>query len=290
MKVNDAPAAGLVVITGRLGSGRNLRQPLILEPRRSGAQRRWNSPMEIREVFYPLDRAAWRSWLQIHGSSAAEIWVCRFRKATGIKCIDCADLVEECLCFGWIDGLIKKYDDESNVQRITPRNRKTFLSELNRQRVLKLEALGLMTDAGREPIADQIGSPYDPWEIPDWIEGRLREDSSVGENLSNFPFLYRRLKIGWITEAGQRRPEEMEKRLAYLIKDTRAGKMYGTTPIRDEALLDGLRSERESPGLQRVTRYSEPRGPDSDTAASFGWPSEQCNRHHRRRMYTSESP
>jgi uncharacterized protein YdeI (YjbR/CyaY-like superfamily) len=199
--------------------------------------------MEIGEVFYPPDRAAWRSWLQRNGTSAAEIWVRRFRKATGIQCIEYDDLVEECLCFGWIDGIIKKLDDESNVQRVTPRKRKSFLSELNRQRVWKLEALGLMTDAGRAAIADQIGSPDDPWEIPDWIERRLRRDNSVWERFLEFPYLYRRLKIGWITEAGQLRQEEMEKRLAYLIKNTRAGKMYGTIPIKDEAVLDGLRSQ-----------------------------------------------
>lgn len=198
--------------------------------------------MEIGEVFYPPDRAAWRSWLQTNGSMATEIWVQRFRKATGIRCISYDDLVEECLCFGWIDGLTKKLDNESNVQRITPRKKKTFLSELNRQRVWKLEALGLMTDAGRAAIADQIGSPDDPWAIPDWIERTLREDGSVWEAFSRFPFLYQRLKIGWITEAGQLRREEMEKRLAYLIRKTRAGKLYGTIPIGDEAVLDRLRS------------------------------------------------
>ena len=189
--------------------------------------------MEIGRVFYPRDRSQWRSWLEQNGSSETEIWVRRFRKATGIQCIEYDDLVEECLRFGWIDGVIKKYDDESNVQRITPRKRKTFLSELNRQRVWKLEAAGLMTDAGRAPIADQIGSPDDAWEIPDWIERRLREDESVWDAFSSFPALYQRLKIGWITEAGQRRREEMDKRLAYLIKNTLAGKMYGTIPIRD---------------------------------------------------------
>lgn len=198
--------------------------------------------MDIGRVFYPRDRSQWRSWLEQNGSSETEIWVRRFRKATGIQCIEYDDLVEECLCFGWIDGVIKKYDDESNVQRITPRKRKTFLSELNRQRVWKLEAAGLMTDAGRAPIADQIGSPHDAWEIPDWIECRLHEDESVWDAFSSFPALYQRLKIGWITEAGQRRREEMEKRLAYLIKSTWAGKMYGTIPIRDEAVLDRLRS------------------------------------------------
>jgi uncharacterized protein YdeI (YjbR/CyaY-like superfamily) len=195
--------------------------------------------MEIGEVFYPPDRAAWRLWLQRNGTSSAEIWVRRFRKATGIQSIEYDDLVEECLCFGWIDGTIKKLDDESNVQRITPRKEKSFLSELNRQRVWKLEALGFMTDAGRAAIADQIGSPDDPWEIPDWIEHRLREESSVWEAFSRFPFLYQRLKIGWVTEPGQRRREEMEKRLAYLIKNTRAGKMYGTIPIKDETILKG---------------------------------------------------
>ena len=195
--------------------------------------------MEIGEVVYPRNRSEWRSWLEKNGSRATEIWVRRFRKATGIQCVGYDDLVEECLCFGWIDGIIKKLDDESNVQRISPRRQKTFLSELNRQRVWKLEAMGLMTDAGRAPIADQIGSPDDPWEIPNWIERRLREDDSVWENFSSFPFLYRRLKIGWITEAGQLRREEMEKRLAYLIKSTRAGKMYGAIPIENERILKG---------------------------------------------------
>jgi hypothetical protein len=64
----------------------------------------------------------------------------------------------------------------------------------------------------------------------------------VWEKFSSFPFLYRRLKIGWITEAGQLRREAMEKRLAYLIKNTQDRKMYGTIPIRDEAVLDRLRS------------------------------------------------
>ncbi len=193
--------------------------------------------MEIGEIFYPVDRAVWRTWLASNGSSASEIWVRRFRKATGIRCIGYDDLVEECLCFGWIDGITKKLDEKSYVQRISPRKRNSFLSELNRQRVWKLLAEGLITEAGLAPIADQIGSPDDPWEIPDWIESRLREDSLVWDAFSNFPPLYRRLKIGWITEAGQLRREEMEKRLAHLIKKTQAGKMYGTIPIEDESIL-----------------------------------------------------
>jgi uncharacterized protein YdeI (YjbR/CyaY-like superfamily) len=186
--------------------------------------------MEIGEVFYPTTRSEWRAWLEENHSTKDEIWVRRFKKAANKPSISYDDLVEECLCFGWIDGTTKRLDEESNVQRITPRRKKSFLSELNRQRVWKLEAAGLMTEAGRTPIADQIGSPDDPWEIPDWILTQLQEDPEVWATFKQFPDLYRRLKIGWITEAGQLRQDEMQKRLDYLIRMTRAGKMYGTVP------------------------------------------------------------
>lgn len=187
--------------------------------------------MEIGEVFYPRERAEWRAWLEEHHATRSEIWLRRFRKDSGEPCIGYDDLVEECLCFGWIDGVIKKLDDESNVQRITPRRTKSFLSELNRQRVWKLQAAGLMTEAGLAAIDGRIGSPDDPWELPEWIETQLRADAEVWRRFNAFPNLYRRLKIGWITEAGQVRQAEMQKRLDYLIKQTRNGRMYGTVPF-----------------------------------------------------------
>ncbi|MEL6923790.1 MAG: YdeI/OmpD-associated family protein [Bacteroidota bacterium] len=193
--------------------------------------------MEIKEIFYPKKRAEWRAWLQKnHVNRTEEIWLRRFKKATGKPCINYDELVEECLCFGWIDGVVKKLDEESNVQRITPRRKKkTFLSELNRQRVWKLQQLGLMTAAGEAPIADQIGSPDDPLTIPDWVETRLREDPEIWENFNAFPFFYQRLKIGWIVETGltPRRRPEAERRLNYLLKMTKKNKRYGTQPMED---------------------------------------------------------
>jgi uncharacterized protein YdeI (YjbR/CyaY-like superfamily) len=187
--------------------------------------------MEITEVFYPTVRREWRSWLETHHRTKTEVWLRRFRKATGKPSISYDDLVEECLCFGWIDGLVKKYDDESNVQRITPRRGKSFLSELNRQRVWKLQRAGLMTSAGILAIEDQIGSPDDPLEIPEWILEQLQEDPLVWENFQDFSHFYKRLKIGWIKDLGDNRREEAQKRLDYLIKMTREGKRYGTIPI-----------------------------------------------------------
>jgi len=187
--------------------------------------------MEITEVFYPRDRVEWRAWLETHHKTKPEIWLRSFRKASGQPSIPYGDMVEECLCFGWIDGVVKKYDEYSTVQRITPRRKKSFLSELNRQRIWKLQRLGLMTPAGIEPIADQIGSPDDPFEIPNWILEQLQADAKIWETFQQFPHHYKRLKINWIAEmTGASRRDEAIKRLNYLLKITGMGKMYGTVP------------------------------------------------------------
>ncbi len=188
--------------------------------------------MEITEVFYPHTRQDWRNWLETNSATKTEIWLRSFRKATGKPSISYDDMVEECLCFGWIDGTVKKYCEESRVQRITPRRKKTFLSELNRQRVWKLQKLGLMTPAGIAPIEAQIGSPDEPLVIPDWILEQLKADPQVWQNFEAFPHFYKRLKIGWIHDMlGDSRHPEAQKRLDYLIKMTAQGKRYGTEPM-----------------------------------------------------------
>lgn len=192
--------------------------------------------MEIGEILYPRTRADWRAWLRDYHASSSEIWLRRFRIATGKQSITYDELVEEALCFGWIDGIVKRLDEESTVQRITPRRARSYLSELNRQRAWILIERGLMTAAGLAALGDKLGSPSDPWEIPAWIYDRLTADPVVWATFTGFPVMYQRLKISWVTEAGQLRREEMEKRLANLIRKTRAGTMYGTVPITDPAL------------------------------------------------------
>jgi uncharacterized protein YdeI (YjbR/CyaY-like superfamily) len=187
--------------------------------------------MEITEVFYPLKRQEWRDWLETHHASGkTEVWVRTFAKATGKPCISYDEMVEECLCFGWIDGTVKKYDEESNVRRITPRRKKSFLSELNRQRIWKLQVLGKMTEAGIAPIRSQIGVDGEPFDLPENIAEALQEADVLTPFLA-FPYHYKRLKIGWLQETT--RPDEHLKRLKYLIRMTSQGKMYGTQPMLD---------------------------------------------------------
>lgn len=189
------------------------------------------APVSSLSVLYPVDRNAWRNWLEQHHATEREIWIQTYRKATGKPSISYDDLVEECLCFGWIDGVVKKYDEESTIQRITPRRKKTYLSELNRQRIWKLQRLGLMTPAGIVPVAHQIGTPADPFDIPAWILETLQSDADLWKNFQSFPPLYQRLRISWIAEVkGERRQPEAQKRLNYFVKMTRLGKQYGTVP------------------------------------------------------------
>jgi len=190
--------------------------------------------MEITEVFYPTTRAEWRAWLEANHRIKSEVWLRTFSKASGKPSLSYDDMVEECLCFGWIDGAFKKYDAESRVQRLTPRRKNSFLSELNRQRIWKLQRLGLMTPAGIEPVKDKIGNPEDPFEIPAWILVKLQADPVVWDNFQKFPRFYKRLKIFWIAEIrGDSRRQEAKKRLNYLIKMTAQGKRYGAEPLKD---------------------------------------------------------
>ena len=85
--------------------------------------------MDIGKTLYVTEREAWRAWLAANYRDEPEIWLVYYRKDFGKPRIPYNDAVEEALCFGWIDGIIKKYDEESNVQRITPRRKKSFLSE-----------------------------------------------------------------------------------------------------------------------------------------------------------------
>ena len=190
--------------------------------------------MEITEVFYPRQRSQLRNWLKRHHSKKSEVWIRKPHKASRLPAISYDDLVEECLCFGWIDGVVKKYDDQSSVQRISPRRKRgSTLSELNGQRVWKLQHLGQMTPAGIAPITDQIGTPGDPFEIPAWISRELKRNREAWQNFQSFSIYYRRLKVFWIadTTGGKPAREVAQQRLEHLIKMSAQGKRSGTEPL-----------------------------------------------------------
>ena len=184
--------------------------------------------MEIGTVLYPRTRQEWRDWLMENHATGTDIWLRTPHKASGMDRVSYDDCIEEALCFGWVDGLTKSYDNSSSVRRYTPRRKKTFLSELNRQRMFKMIEMSLMTDAGISPVKDQLGSPDDPLVIPDDMLIQLQLDEEVWKNWQNFPLVYRKIRVGYIKEMLQKHPKIAQKRIDNLLKKTADNKMYGT--------------------------------------------------------------
>lgn len=102
---------------------------------------------EIIKIFRK-DRKAWRSWLQKNHKSIKEVWLIYYKKHTNKASISYSDAVEEAICFGWIDGQIKRIDDERYMQRYTPRTRKSLWSVINIERAQKMILQGRMTEFG----------------------------------------------------------------------------------------------------------------------------------------------
>ena len=184
--------------------------------------------MDITDVFYARNRDEWREWLENNHLRAPEIWLQTYHLKSGKEVMPYSHAVEEALCFGWIDGITKKYDHESAVQRYTPRRPKSFLSELNRQRIFKLIKLGKMTPVGLAPIQHLLGDEHAALDMPPEILARLQADPQVWENFQQFPLIYQKLRIGFVLESYRTNREMTEKRLDYLIKMTAKNKRYGT--------------------------------------------------------------
>jgi len=85
--------------------------------------------MEISQTIYIIHRKDWRAWLKQNYKTEKEIWLVYPKKATGKPCIEYNDAVEEALCFGWIDSIVKKLDEEHTVQRFSPRKLKSKYSQ-----------------------------------------------------------------------------------------------------------------------------------------------------------------
>ncbi|WPZ14560.1 YdeI/OmpD-associated family protein [Nitratireductor rhodophyticola] len=102
-------------------------------------------PAKIRE--FP-DADAFYAWLGENHDRADEIWIKIHKKASGLKSITPVEAIDVCLCFGWIDGIRKGFDDRSFLQRYTPRGKKSIWSRINVDNVARLIGEGRMTEHG----------------------------------------------------------------------------------------------------------------------------------------------
>jgi len=179
------------------------------------------------------DRAQWRTWLAEHHASETEIWLVYYKKHTGKAGLVNADAVEEALCFGWIDGLLKRIDDEKYMVRFSPRHKNSVWSEVNKARVKKLIASGQMTEVGLAKV--DAAKKSGQWDkatrrekdcaLPPELKEALAANAKARQHFEALAPSYRKHFIWWIDSA--KRDETRQKRTAEAIDLLSQGKKLG---------------------------------------------------------------
>jgi uncharacterized protein YdeI (YjbR/CyaY-like superfamily) len=165
-----------------------------------------------------------RQWLQKHHDRTDELWIGFYKKASGKGGITYHEALDQALCFGWIDGVRKRVDDDCFMQRFTPRSAKSHWSHVNIRRVGELQAQGLMHAAGvaafEKRDAKKTGrASYEnaPRELDPTLEQRFKANKSAWTFFQAQPPSYRRTCTWWIASAVKE--ETRLRRLDLLMAD-----------------------------------------------------------------------
>jgi uncharacterized protein YdeI (YjbR/CyaY-like superfamily) len=184
--------------------------------------------MDLGKTLYVTNRKDWHSWLQKNHNREKEIWLIYYRKSSGKPRILYNHAVEEALCYGWIDSIIKGIDEEKFAQRFSQRKPKSKLSKMNHERIRRLIQQKKMTPMGISAVKHAL---EDISKNPKLIIERdilkaLKQDKKTWENFNKFSESYKRIRVGWI-ESARIRPNTFNQRLRYLLKMTANNKKYG---------------------------------------------------------------
>lgn len=132
------------------------------------------------------------------------------------------------MCFGWIDSTVKKIDDFSFAQRFTPRRPASMLSELNRERVLRMIKQKKMTSAGLKAIQHVFDPEKEKkFVVPKKILAKIKENPEAWENFKKMPLWYKKVRISYIESRKKQGKEAFEKSLRYFIKMAGKNKRIG---------------------------------------------------------------
>jgi uncharacterized protein YdeI (YjbR/CyaY-like superfamily) len=170
------------------------------------------------------------AWFEQHSGNTTELLVGYYKKGAGRSGIRHSEAVEQALCFGWIDGVGRRIDDERYQVRFTPRRKGSVWSAVNVAKVTELTERGLMHPAGlhafesRRPdrVATYSYEQPEGAELDEQQLARLRAEPAAWDWFSKQASSYRRSAAHWVISA--KRPETRERRLAQLIADSAAGR------------------------------------------------------------------
>jgi uncharacterized protein YdeI (YjbR/CyaY-like superfamily) len=182
----------------------------------------YTETMKITQTFHAPDRAAWREWLAEFGTTQNEVWLVYYKAGSGKTSISYQESLEEALCFGWIDSLIQKIDEEKYARKFNPRRKGSKWSELNKHLVAKLVREGRMTEAGLAKVEFSLteapsARPKRPaLPLPDWLKAGLMKSPRAWENFQKLAPSHQRNYIGWISDA--RKEETRQRRIQEAIR------------------------------------------------------------------------
>jgi uncharacterized protein YdeI (YjbR/CyaY-like superfamily) len=178
-------------------------------------------------IFFATPRQL-RAWFEANHETAAELWVGYHRKRTGRPSVSWRDVVDQELCFGWIDSVRYSLGDDRSAQRITPRRKGSIWSAINIKRFGELEAMGLVHPAGRAAFArrDEERSRVYSYEnrsrgFDAAIESALRKHKGAWKFFEAQPPSYRKTAAFWVMSA--KREETRRRRLRTLIDCSEIG-------------------------------------------------------------------
>ena len=213
----------------------------------------------------PRSRRAWRAWLQKHHASSSGVWLVFAKRHTGLPSPTYPEAVEEALCFGWIDSLLKSIDHSYYMQMFTPRKAKSVWSAPNRARAAKMIAAGLMTPAGLRAI--EVAKATGAWEalahvealaVPPELQRAIDASSAARTHWRSYTPGRRKLFLYWLNNA--KRAETRAARIAEIVDrvarndiptmTTRRAKATATPP----APPPSTRATRSAPAPSRRRR------------------------------------
>jgi uncharacterized protein YdeI (YjbR/CyaY-like superfamily) len=173
-------------------------------------------------------RQDWRKWLREHYDSDSGIWLIIHKRHTGVASLTYADAIEEALCYGWIDSIVRRLDDARYARKFTPRKADSRWSTTNRRRYADLQMRGLLAAPGlnRAPTSRNGDAPHpSASKIPSYIEQALKTNPRAWNCFGRLAPSYRRAYIGWIDSA--RREQTKERRLREALSLLAAGRKLG---------------------------------------------------------------
>ncbi|MHC4628089.1 MAG: YdeI/OmpD-associated family protein [Planctomycetota bacterium] len=183
--------------------------------------------------LHVTDTDKWRDWLSEHHAASSGVWLVFYKKGTSKPSIEYEAAVEEALCFGWIDSIVKRIDDEKYVRKFTPRKDKSNWSALNRKRAARMIRACRMTEAGLAKIKtakkngswNQDGKTPRTLEMPAEFAEALAGNEKAKEHFEKLAPTYRRHFVGWIAAA--KRPETKKRRIDESIAVLEKGRKLG---------------------------------------------------------------